>query len=250
MPPGAGRRGRAVFERGHLSLVALQLRRLNHYRQIPPVNERGDSANARNEPITSTAGFIRLMDHVFSQPARSRPGRPPALTRRSFSAAAIASLAAILLASTGCYSHQPGIEVDVRPEFLLHDRVAICSLLPRETEDFFIPLYMQAFPSQTLVERRDVNAVIGEQDILPERLDEATRAKLRRILGVKAILYPSNTKDGFAIKVIQTETGAITASVFVAATDKATGPIPMQDLVRKAIGAPALLRESRKAAGR
>src|SRR2546421_711741 len=83
----------------------------------------------------------------------------------------------------GCRSSTRGIEVDVRDDFLTYDRIALCSTLNRETEDFFIPLYMQAFPTQTLVERRDVSTVTGEQDLLPERLDEATRAKLRKILG-------------------------------------------------------------------
>src|SRR4051812_2084487 len=95
----------------------------------------------------------------------------------------IASLA-LVIALAGCRSSSRGIEVDVRDEFLTYDRVALWSSLNRETEDYFIPLYMQAFPTQTLVERRDVSAIIGEQDILPERLDEATRAKLRKILGV------------------------------------------------------------------
>ena len=89
-------------------------------------------------------------------------------------------------------------------------------------------------------------AVIGEQDVLPDRLDETTRAKLRKILGVKAILYSSITEDGFAIKVIDTDTGAITASVFVYANDKKGTPIAMQDLVRHAIAAMETLRESRK----
>ncbi len=161
-----------------------------------------------------------------------------ALTRRSFALCTIAMIATLLFSLGGCASRDPGVEVDVRPEFLLHDRVALWPVpMPRPTEDFFIPLYMAAFPNQVVVERRDVAAVIGEQDVLPERLNETTRAKLRKILGVKAILYSSITDDGFAIKVIDTDTGAITASVFVYADDPKGSPIPMQDLVRHAIGA-------------
>jgi len=159
-----------------------------------------------------------------------------ALTCRSFALCAIAVIGTLFLSLAGCASHDPGVEVDVRPQFLLHDRVALWPTpMPRAIEDFFIPLYMRAFPRQILVERRDVAAVIGEQDVLPERLDESTRAKLRKILGVKAILYSSITEDGFAIKVIDTDTGAITASVFVYANDKKGTPIAMQDLVRHAI---------------
>jgi hypothetical protein len=148
----------------------------------------------------------------------------------------IASLA-LVIALAGCRSSSRGIEVDVRDEFLTYDRVALWSSLNRETEDYFIPLYMQAFPTQTLVERRDVSAIIGEQDILPERLDEATRAKLRKILGVKAIVYPRAFKEGFAIKVIQTETGAISASVYADATDPVIATLSTNVLVRKSIDA-------------
>jgi hypothetical protein len=136
----------------------------------------------------------------------------------------------------GC-SHQTGAIAVVRPEFNTYDRVALWQSLPRTTEDYFIPHYMQAFPNQLLVERRDVAAIVGEQDILPDRLDEQTRAKLRKILGVKAIIYPSITKEGFAIKVIETDTGAITASVFVDTEDKVLGELTLQDLVTRAINA-------------
>ena len=126
----------------------------------------------------------------------------------------------------------------MRPQFLAYDRVALWSSLSRETEDLFIPLYMDAFPGQTLVERRDVSAIIGEQDILPERLDEETRAKLRKILGVKAIVYPSATGEAFAVKVIETDTGAITASVYVeSGGTPGAGAKPVRQLVRQAIGA-------------
>jgi len=143
----------------------------------------------------------------------------------------------IATVAAGCQTSTPGVEVNVRDDFLTYDRIALVSTLNRETEDFFIPLYMNAFPSQTLVERRDVNAIIGEQDLLPERLNEETRAKLRRILGVKAIVYPRSFKEGFAIKVIQTETGAIAASAYVDATNPIFGGASVNTLVRKAIDA-------------
>jgi len=149
----------------------------------------------------------------------------------------VAILMLMIAMVAGCQTSTPGIEVNVRDDFLTYDRIALVSTLNRETEDFFIPLYMNAFPSQTLVERRDVNAVIGEQDLLPERLNEETRAKLRRILGVKAIVYPRSFKEGFAIKVIQTETGAIAASAYVDATNPIFGGASVNTLVRKAIDA-------------
>jgi len=123
--------------------------------------------------------------------------------------------AAFVLAPFACSSGSR--EVAVRKDFWLYDRVAIWSNLAREEEELFIPLYMKAFPHQTLVERRDINAVLGEQDILPDRLNESTRARLREVLGVKAIVYPTRGAGQMAIKVIDTETGAISASAIVRA---------------------------------
>ncbi|MFW5653456.1 MAG: hypothetical protein ACOC0P_05370 [Planctomycetota bacterium] len=115
--------------------------------------------------------------------------------------------------SSGCSSTSD--ETAVRTAFLEHDRVAIIANLPRQHEEFFIPYYMNAFPSQMLVERRDVVQVIDEQDLLPERLNEETRARLREILGVRAVVYPSASSGQFAIKVVDTETAEITASTIV-----------------------------------
>lgn len=161
---------------------------------------------------------------------------------------AVLALAGLALAA-GC-SRSRGVDVVVRPQFLGYDRVALWSSLSRETEDLFIPVYMDAFAGQTLVERRDVSAIIGEQDVLPERLDEETRAKLRKILGVKAIVYPSVTSDAFAVKVIETDTGAITASVYVESggSPAGAGPTPLKQLVRQAIG--ALRVEAERVGGR
>lgn len=107
-------------------------------------------------------------------------------------------------------------DVGMRLVFDTYDKVAIWGSLLRSDEEFFIPLWMISFPKQTLVERRDLESIMGEQDILPDRLDNATRAEIRRILGVKALIYPSfSTSAQFSIKVIDTETGEIVASVLV-----------------------------------
>lgn len=122
---------------------------------------------------------------------------------------------------TGCLDRMEDT-VAVRPVFKTYDRVAIISRLERDREDVFIPLYMKAFPDQSLVERRDVADILGEQDILPDRLDDATRAKLRKILGVKAIVFPNfsaGSKSQLALKIIDTETGEIAASTTVSGKD-------------------------------
>lgn len=115
--------------------------------------------------------------------------------------------------------------VSVRPVFNTYDKLAIWTRLTRTQEELFLPRYMRAFPNQILIERRDLESVLTEQDILPERLDEATRARIRRIYGVKAIVYPNYTPGSpsqLAIKVIDTENAAIVASVVVRGKDHRT----------------------------
>jgi len=119
----------------------------------------------------------------------------------------------MLVALTGC--SLVGItreDTVVRPVFTTYDRVAIWSRLPRAMEELFIPLYMEAFPEQDVVERRDLEALIEEQNLLPDRLDEKSRAKIRKLLGVKAIVFPHHSFNQVSVKVIDTETGEIVAS--------------------------------------
>ncbi len=115
----------------------------------------------------------------------------------------------------GCKMH---VEAVSRPAYRLKGRVAVLGTLLRAHEELFIPLYMKAFPYQTLVERRDLLEIINEQDLSPERLREETRAKIRRILGVTAIVYPNFTDEPpgqLSIKVIDTESGEIVAAVLI-----------------------------------
>ncbi len=122
----------------------------------------------------------------------------------------------VCLSSSGCVVPMANSDVGMRPVFNTYDKVAIWGKLLRSDEEVFIPLWMTSFPGQTLVERRDLKTIMGEQKILPERLDEATRAEIRRIFGVKGLIYPSFTTSGqFSVKVIDTETGEIAASVLI-----------------------------------
>ena len=79
-------------------------------------------------------------------------------------------------------------EVAVRPTFSYYDRVAIWANLSRSQEELFIPLYMKAFPHHTLVDRRDIQLIVGREEMMPDQLDEATREQIRRDLGVEAIV--------------------------------------------------------------
>lgn len=125
----------------------------------------------------------------------------------------LVALAACVL--VGCSMH---VESVSRQSFSLKGRVAILGQLSRDQMELFIPLYMKAFPHQALVERQDLVTVIREQDLPQRRLRPETHAKLRRILGVTAIVYPNYTpKDPgqLSIKVIDTESGEIVAAILV-----------------------------------
>jgi hypothetical protein len=90
---------------------------------------------------------------------------------------------------------------------------------------------MSAFPKQTLVERKEITQVIREQDLLPGRLDSRTRARLREVLGVDAIIlvtfhgvdrvhiFPRRVVN-LSIKVVDTETGEITVSAVSQGEDR------------------------------
>lgn len=147
-------------------------------------------------------------------------------------------LAVLPLLCTLAACSNPQVDVSVQSPFKQYDRVAVWSTLSRAEEELFLPVYMDAFPKQELVERRDVQEIIGEQDILPDRLDESTRAEIRRILGVKAIVYPSASSRQFAIKVIDTATGRISASCLVqGGTSMGSNDVGTKARIRQAIAA-------------
>ncbi len=153
---------------------------------------------------------------------------------------------ALVVASAGC-AHRA--DVAVRPEFVGYDKVAIWPRfeadvgdggLQRVHEELFLPLYMQAFPQHRIYDRRDLQVVLGEQDILPERLDPKLRAEVRRIHGVKAFVFPNYTPQlaQLAIKVIDTETGEIVASSVTkrsSDSDKESLDTVAERLIREAI---------------
>ena len=145
-------------------------------------------------------------------------------------------VAVFAMSITGCVYKD---EVPTRSEFLRYKRVAIVPRLTRETEDLFLPLYMNHFPQQTVVERRDLGVAINEQDLLPGRLSAETRAKLKELFGVEAVVFPtyySGNPNRVAIKVIDTETGTLSASVIVSGKDHwVGGGAAIDALIRRAL---------------
>lgn len=114
----------------------------------------------------------------------------------------------------------------VKPGFDAYEKVAIIWELGRDEmrETYFMAYWMDVFPDQTVVERSDLLKIIREQDLLPNRLNQKTRARMRNVLGVKALVLislrsqdrgryitPRETTH-LSIKVIDTETGEVSVS--------------------------------------
>jgi hypothetical protein len=111
--------------------------------------------------------------------------------------------------------------VFTKPELLTYDRLAVIGLNP-ENEQIFMAAYIKTFISRpvTFVERSRLAEIIGEQDLLQGRLDDRTRAKIKKILGVEALImcdYYKNEDRPAApmklrVRIVDSETGAIVGS--------------------------------------
>ncbi len=109
-----------------------------------------------------------------------------------------------------------------KPELFTYERLAVLGLDP-EQEQIFMAAYFKTFISQpiTFVERSELARIIGEQDLLQGRLNDKTRARIKQILGVEALIlceyYEDETRAAKAMKlrvrIVDSETGAIVGSV-------------------------------------
>lgn len=133
----------------------------------------------------------------------------------------------------GCAS-TPKDPIVVRQEFKAYDKVAISARMTREDEDYFIPLYMAAFPRQHIVDGRDLATAVGNPHLLPEQFDVGVRENLRKNFGVKAVLFPNLSANHLAIKAIDTTSGEITMSVLIVGSDPAH-PESTKSLIDRAI---------------
>lgn len=134
-------------------------------------------------------------------------------------------VAASLAVSTGCARKTQALFT--RPELITRGRLAVLGLTP-EQEQIFMASYTKAFPGQviTFVERKQLQEVLSEQDLLRGRLDDRTRAKIKQILGVEALIicayYDDESVLGrkkLRVRVVDSSTGAILGSVITNGRD-------------------------------
>jgi hypothetical protein len=108
-----------------------------------------------------------------------------------------------------------------KAELITFRRLAVLGLTP-EQEQIFMASYIKAFPGQTItfVERALLQNIISEQDMLQGRLDDKTRAKVKQVLGVEALImctyYDGTTVAGgkkLRVRIVNSTTGSIVGSV-------------------------------------
>jgi hypothetical protein len=130
---------------------------------------------------------------------------------------------------SGCNPPKPSVQaLFTRHELLSRGRLAVIGLTP-EQEQIFMASYVRTFPLPivTFVERYQLEKILNEQDLLKGRLDDNTRAKIKRILGVEALIickyYDDDTVGTggkkLRIRIVDSETGMILGSVMTVAGD-------------------------------
>ena len=131
---------------------------------------------------------------------------------------------------TGCASRSKTKALFTKPELINCSHMAVIGLTP-EQEQIFMAYYIKAFPAQgiTFVERNRLQEIISEQDLLQGRLNEKTRAKIKQLFGVEALVMCTyyDGSDALSIKklrvrIVDSATGAIIGSVITEAGDNFT----------------------------
>jgi hypothetical protein len=89
-----------------------------------------------------------------------------------------------------------------------------------EASDAFAESFHETFPQIELVRRDQVLEAFQEQDLYSDRIDEATRRKMGKVLGVQALIvgdvyYPSIFRWLLQIQVIDVESGEVMGRSFV-----------------------------------
>jgi hypothetical protein len=131
-----------------------------------------------------------------------------------------------LIISAGC-GRRKTEALFTRPELINHSRLAIIGLTP-EHEQIFMASYTKAFPGQviTFVERNRLQEILSEQDLLRGRLNEKTRAKIKQLFGVEALIMCTYSDESAGIgrkkllvRIVDSATGVIVGSVITEGRD-------------------------------
>jgi hypothetical protein len=111
----------------------------------------------------------------------------------------------VLALMQGCSGAQV-TAADVRPQFAELQRVAVLGLEPAQ-EDLFIPMYMVQFPEHTMVERRELEQVLGQDRIqtISGQFDEDLRQQMQQALNVDGTILASIGSDNFTLRAVEND---------------------------------------------
>jgi hypothetical protein len=136
-------------------------------------------------------------------------------------------LSAGLVILAGCTHSGKTQALFTKPELITYSRLAIIGLTP-EQEQIFMACYTKVFHGQLInfVERNRLQEILSEQDLLKGRLNERTRARLKELFGVEALIMCTyyDGSDGLGgkklrVRIVDTATGVITGSVITEGSD-------------------------------
>jgi len=148
----------------------------------------------------------------------------------------------------GCSSTNRVEGVFTRPALGTYQRMTVTGLQPGDEQNVMAE-FSRIFRDQqvTFVERERVRQLFAEQDLLPDRLDTATRDKLRKVASVQGIIFGMyETRSGdtakgkritqdLRIRILDVESGEIVGSALVHWESKSG--LRVQTLASKAISA-------------
>jgi len=102
----------------------------------------------------------------------------------------------------------------LKKEFLGYKKVAVLPFegdSKGEVSEDFVRAFHEKFPSMELVESKQLLEVFRKEDLYPNRVNEATRRKIRESFGVQAlamgnIYYPSIVRWLLQVQIVDAET--------------------------------------------
>jgi hypothetical protein len=140
---------------------------------------------------------------------------------------AFAGVFSFLIITTGCSSTgwvpQWSGSGFIRKEFLDYKKVAVLPFkgdTRGEASDAFAESLHEKFPQVALFEQKQLLEIFEEQDLYPGKLNESTRRRVGKVLGVEALVmgdvyYPSILRWLLQVQIVAVETGEVMGRSFV-----------------------------------
>jgi hypothetical protein len=111
----------------------------------------------------------------------------------------------------------------IREEFLDYKKVVVLPFkgdTRGEASDAFAERLHEKFPQVALFEQKQLLGIFEEQDLYPGKLNESTRRRIGKVLGVQALImgdiyYPSILRWLLQVQIVDVETGEVMGRSFV-----------------------------------